>query len=308
VKRLVVVAALAIIGTAFLQVQHAPAVRADASGRGGDFVPIAPESNLVDTRNGNGGIGSNPVGANSTHAISVLGHAGIPASGVSAILVDIEAANPSATTWLILWPDGSPFPATTTLNAKAGEFISNSAVVQVAANGKIDLYNKAGTTDVVIDVQGYFTQTSSGTTGRGGFVPVPDTRIVDTRSGLGAPKATIASQGSLTVTVTTGPVPTTANAVFINLLIPGASQHGFISAYPVGVTTTVSILNFEAGSTNTGGGIKVGTNGRITLVNHSPAAINMVLDLQGYFTASSATGAGLRPANAVLIDTRSTGT
>ncbi|HEY4025220.1 MAG TPA: hypothetical protein VGO86_02225, partial [Candidatus Dormibacteraeota bacterium] len=298
-------AAALVVAGAIAQIAHAPVARADASGQGGDFVPLAPNGQLLDTRSGIGGV-TGARGPGSTTAVTALGKAGIPASNVRALMVDVITVSPTAGTFLVLWADGTPRPPISMLNALAGQTISNSAVVPVGADGKIDVYNAAGSTQVVINVQGYFTQISTGASGQGGYVPVPDTRLVDTRTGLGAPKAAIASGGTVTVTVTTGPVPTTASSVFVNLIVTSATAGGWLGAYPAGGSTTVSMLDFVAGTTNTGGTVKVGSGGRITLSNHSSAAINIVLDVQGYFVATSTQGAGLRNAAARLLDTRST--
>jgi len=296
--------ALALAG-AVAQVARAPVARADASGRGGDFVPLTPSGQLLDTRSGIGGV-TGARGPASTTVVTALGKAGIPTSNVRALMVDVTTVGPTAGTFLVLWADGTPRPPISMLNALAGQVISNSAVVPVGADGKIDVYNSAGSTHVVVDVQGYFTQISSGASGQGGYVPVPATRLVDTRTGQGAPRAAIASGGSLTVTVATGPVPATANAVFVNLIVPSATAGGWIGAFPAGGSTKVSLLDFVAGTTDTGGTVKVGTGGKITLVNHSGAAVNVALDVQGYFVASTTQGAGLRNAAARLLDTRST--
>jgi hypothetical protein len=295
---------LSLVAT-FMAVSRAPAARADASGRGGDYVPLSPTTHLLDTRNGTGGISGLRTGG-STTAITVLGKAGVPASGVSAVLLDVSPVRPTAQTFLTLWPHGTPRPGVSMVNAGTNEIISNSAVVQVGSNGQIDLYNAAGSTHVSIDVQGYFTQTSSGGTGAGGFMPITSTRLVDTRAGLGAPRAAIPSGGSLTVTLATGPVPTTANAVFLNIIVPSAAASGWLAAYPVGGTAATSIFDFMTGTTDTGAAVKIGTGGKVTFVNHSASAAHLVLDAHGYFSPSTTEGAGLRTAGVRLFDSRST--
>src|SRR5262245_46986667 len=97
------VAALALAIVA-LAVPRGPAAHADAAGKGGDFVPLTPSVQALDTRNGTGGL-SGARTAGSTSSFPVLGVGGIPAAGVSAVMVDITAVSPTVATALELWAD-----------------------------------------------------------------------------------------------------------------------------------------------------------------------------------------------------------
>jgi hypothetical protein len=292
---------LALAATA-LVVPHAMPVYADAAGKGGDFVPLSPSGALLDTRNGTGGV-TGPRTAGSTATFLVRGRGGVPAAGVSAVLVDVTAVSPTAATHLTLWPDGSSRPALSMVTAAANQIISNSAVVPVGANGRLALFNNAGSTHVTVDVQGYFTETAGGA--GGGFVPVNHTRLVDTRSGLGGAAGAIAAGGSRTFTLTGGVIPAGAAAAFLDLIVTGATDNGWLAAYPAGGSGR-SVMDFETGTTTHGAAVKLAADGRVTFANHSNETIHLVVTGQGYFTTSSASGAGLRtvPVKRVL-DTRS---
>ena len=294
---------LALVASA-LVVPHATRAHADAAGKGGDFVPLSPGGALLDTRSGTGGV-TGPRTAGSTTTFLVRGRGGVPAAGVSAVLVDVTAISPTTATHLTLWPDGSSRPALSMVNAAANQIISNSAVVPVGANGRLALFNNAGSTHVAVDVQGYFTETAGGA--GGGFVPVNHTRLVDTRSGLGGGAGAIAAGGSRTFTLTGGVIPAGAAAAFLDLIVTGATDNGWLAAYPAGGSGR-SVMDFETGTTTHGAAVKLAADGRGTFVNHSNETIHLVLTGQGYFTASSASGAGLRtlPVNR-LLDTRTTG-
>jgi hypothetical protein len=81
----------------------------------------------------------------------------VPASGVSAVLLRVIVSGPTAGTALALWPDGQPKPSISNINVPAGSpNLSNHAVVAVGANGKVDLYNQAGSVHVAVEVAGYF--------------------------------------------------------------------------------------------------------------------------------------------------------
>ena len=307
-----VVAALAglFVAAAMLVVvapAHAPQARADVTGQGGDFVPFDTPQRLLDTRNGTGGI-TGPLTGGSVNSFPVLGRAGVPTTNVRAVLLNVATVAPTARTYLELWPDGTARPTVSMQNVDAGQTLSNTAVVAPGANGSVSIYNDSGSVNAVVDVEGYFTVGSGGPGGE--FVPVTQTRLVDTRSGLGAPQAPIPAHGSLTVTLATSPVPATANAVFVSVTVPGVSANGsgYLSAYPAGGTDGNPVKNFTSGDTAAGASLKLGTNGAVTFVNHSGGSVNVVLDVQGYFTQSSTEGAGLRIATGRLINTKTAGT
>ena len=52
---------------------------------------------------------------------------GVPASGVSAVALNIAASDPSTTTYITAWPNGETRPNTSNLNAKAGVALNNLA-------------------------------------------------------------------------------------------------------------------------------------------------------------------------------------
>ena len=81
----------------------------------------------------------------------------MPASGVSAVALNIAAYNATATTWITAWPNGETRPNSSNLNPRAGINVSNLAIVKVGTNGQVQLFNGVGTIDVVVDVVGYFT-------------------------------------------------------------------------------------------------------------------------------------------------------
>lgn len=294
-----------LIAVATFAVVPAGGAYADAAGKGGDFVPLAAPVPLLDTRSGLGATAGVRTGG-STTTVQVLGRAGVPAAGVSAVLVDVAVVNPTTGTVLTVWPDLTDRPGVSMLNADPGVVQSNTAIVPVGSNGKINIYNHAGSTHLVADVHGYFLSAPSTGTGLGGFVPMTHTRLVDTRSGLGAPAATIPSGGTITVTVGNGaPVPATANAAWLNLTVVGATAQSYLSTYPAGGAVGSSTIDFPTGTSAQSTAVKLGTGGRVVIRNAGGGAIHLLVDAQGYFTAAPTSGAGLRPSQRRLLDTRS---
>ena len=68
----------------------------------------------------------------------------------------MTVTNPTSGSYLILWPDGSTQPLASDLNYSTGQTVANLVVVAVGANGRFDLFNGAGFTDVVVDVVGWY--------------------------------------------------------------------------------------------------------------------------------------------------------
>jgi hypothetical protein len=272
--------------------------------RGGNFVRLPNSAAILDTRSAIGA----PTGvraANSVTSFQVTGVGGVPASGVSAVLLDVTAVTTTSATHLTVFPEGTPRnPALSMLNAAASQTISNSAVVNLPASGKLSVHTSGGGVHIVIDVQGYYTRTP--TTG-GGFVPVDFTRVVDTRSGLGGSAGTIPAGGSRAFTLTGGVIPTGAAVAFLDLIVTGATRQGWVGTFATGGTNR-SVMDFVAGTMSHAVSARLGADGRATFTNNSGAPIHMVMTATGYYTASPTTGAGLRTITAVRkLDTRNVG-
>ncbi|HET6212288.1 MAG TPA: hypothetical protein VFE14_05385, partial [Micromonosporaceae bacterium] len=300
-----IAALLAIL--AGLALPAAPA-HADAAGRGGDFVPFATPSVLLDTRNGTGGFtGARP--ANSTTEFQVAGRGGVPSAGARAVLLGLILVNPATAGHLDAWPSGTARPGVSMVNGEAGKVTSNAAVVALGANGKVVVGNATGSTHIVVQAEGYYTENTL-SIGLGGYIPVTQTRIADTRSGLGVPAQPIDAGKTVTVKVGNGaPVPATATAAVVNLTVL-TFWDGWVGAYPTGTSgTSTSLMNYRPGITASAGVVKLGTNGGVTFINKNGTAIQLVVDVEGYFTAQPTEGSGLRTLTAKrLVDTRTTGT
>jgi hypothetical protein len=271
--------------------------------RGGTFVRLPTSAAVLDTR---GSIGGAPgvKAAGTTTSFPVTGVGGIPATGVTAVLVDVTAVTTTAGMYLTVFPEGTTRPAAlSTLNVTGDQILSNSAVVAVPASGKLSVYNNGGGVHIIVDVQGYYTR--AGTSG-GGYVPVTPTRLVDTRSGLGGGGTTaIPSGGSRTFPFTGGVIPTGASAAFVDLIATGATAQGWIGTFATGGTSR-SVMDYVPGTTSHGVAVRLGTDGRATFTNNSGSPIHLVMTATGYFTGAPATGAGLRTLAARrLVDTRS---
>jgi hypothetical protein len=122
---------------------------------GGSGLDTTGPVRILDTRNGTGGV-SSPVGAGKTISVQVTGKNGVPASGVSAVVLNVTATNPTASSFVTVYPDGASRPVVSNLNFTAGETIPNLVVVPVGSDGKADFYNASGSVNLLADLAGYF--------------------------------------------------------------------------------------------------------------------------------------------------------
>ena len=121
----------------------------DATVSGGEhFTPIAPRR-ILDSRSGMG-----PIGAAKQAAVTAP--AGLLDAQSDAISINLTAVSPTASTYLSLWPTGGTQPAVSAINPAARQTVANGAIVQLGTSNRISVYNRAGSTNVLIDVSGVF--------------------------------------------------------------------------------------------------------------------------------------------------------
>ncbi|MFG2960818.1 hypothetical protein ACGF5O_44740 [Streptomyces sp. NPDC048291] len=270
----------------------------------GDYFPISPSSKIVDTRTSLGV--SAALGAASTTSFQVAGVGGVPSSGVSAVSLVVKAVNATSSgSYLEMWPDGTTKPSPgSTVNFSSGDTTSNAAIVAVGSDGKIDVYNSGSTVDLVVDVSGYFTS-AGGATSPGGYVPVAQERLLDTRNGTGAPEAKIAPGGTLNVQIDGLAGISDEASVYANLIVPASGDDGSLYAYATGGSTGQPVMDYKSVTTSQGAVIPVGTDGQITLKNGSSTqSIDVVLDVYGYFTDAPSNGGVFTAVQDRLLDTR----
>ena len=136
-----------------------------------------------------------------------------------------------------------------------------------------------------------------------GFTGTTPVRVLDTRIGVGAPQAPLASGATLTLTIPGLPAGTTAVALHVTVVNPTAA--GFLTVYPSGQPLPLaSNLNYVAGQTigNTVT-LRVGPSNTVAIYNGSQGTVDVIADTSGYFAAGTGGGfTGITPARA--LDTR----
>jgi len=282
--------------------------------------PLAPER-ICDTRTGNpSGLQGSALrncegkapGPRGVLVVQVTGLGGVP-DQATAVVLSLTVVDPTTAGFLSVYPAGQSTPGTSSINFEKGETISNMVIVGLSSNGQIAIYNHSGTTNLVIDVEGYIGPESS--SGTGLYDPFDPSRICDTRTDQPANPCTGRAPGprrTMTFPVDgEGPVPSTGVAAVLAVVtVIDPMSNGYISVYPAGgARPVVSQLDYLAGSTtSTSMLLPVGEAGQVSLYSYAGSP-QIAVDVEGYITNGSdpsATGSLLVPASTPvrICDTR----
>jgi hypothetical protein len=231
-----------------------------------NFVPVTP-CRVVDTRGTQpGAIAGGFIPGNSTRGFAIPSVTYCPnsiPSNVTAYSLNVTVVpRGSQLRWITLWPTGQSQPVASTLNSYTGLILANNAIVPAGTNGSITAYVTEDT-DVVIDINGYFTGTQVATgiaVGPGSHAGAFDVAIGNNAGGanettgtanmaIGAGVLSANTSGSLNVGVGNGALisNTTGNQ---NTAIGAAAAHANTSGnYNVAIGAS-SLQNNQTGLDN----------------------------------------------------------
>jgi uncharacterized delta-60 repeat protein len=266
-------------GTVGLLVDVLGYYRAGAATAPGTFAGLTPRR-ILDTRNGVGAPAA-AIPASGVLALTVAGAGGVPATGASAVVLNLTVTRPAVAGFVVAYPDGAAQPSTSAINFVAGQTIPNQVTVQLGPNGKVNLANRsAGTVHLIADVMGYYRAGTA--TAPGSFVPINPARMLDTRQGTAGP---IGSGGSRFASLTAVPaVPGTGAAAAFNVTAAGPTATGTLTVLPgdqfVFATTN---LSFVAGQTIANQAVSGTGYLGIWVINSGAGTVHAVVDVTGYF-------------------------
>jgi hypothetical protein len=255
------------------------------------FVTVTP-CRIADTRNPNGPFGGPAItGGTSRDFVIPNSACGIPSSA-AAYSINVTVVPRGQLGFLTVWPSGQPFPLASTLNSIDGRVKANAAIVPAGSNGAISIY-VTDTTDVIVDINGYFVSSGASTLT---FFPLTPCRIADTRSSngsLGGPFIGGGQSRSFPVRSSTCNVPGTSQAYSLNFTAVPRGTLGYITTWPTGGSTPlVSTLNAITGQVTANAAIvPAGTNGEVSV--YAANDTDLVIDINGYFAPSGAGGLSL---------------
>src|SRR5439155_898236 len=145
-------------------------------------------------------------------------------------------------------------PNASNLNFVAGQTVPNLVVAKVGDNGQVTIFNAAGTTNVIVDVSGWFDDATPSPFGPAAnatgarLVPRTPARLLDTRPNGGPIGA--ASSRTLTVTGAGGVPSSGVTAVVLNVTATEPTSPSTLTVFPTrSEPPNASNLNFVAGQT-----------------------------------------------------------
>lgn len=277
---------------------------------GSDLTATSP-SRLLDTRDGptfttvDGEFaGNGRLGANRTLRLDVAGRAGLPADGVGGVIVNVAAVAPSADSYVTVHPAGSARPNASNLNTAPGRTLPNLVFVRLSDDGRLDLFNRFGDVDLVVDLLAWVP------TGSSTFEPVGPERLMDTRVGTGIDTVDgrVLGDGAFgggerrrLQIAGRGAVPASgAGAVALNVTAVGPTAASFVTVWPAGrPRPDASNLNLAPGRTLPNVVlVPLPASGAIDIFNLA-GSTDIVVDVLGWFPGPPAAGVNAAVAGAL---------
>jgi hypothetical protein len=233
----------------------------------------------LDTRAGGGA----PIAAGGARVLTVAGKGGVPASGVTAVAVNVTATEGQQPGYVRVFKTGTAQPAISTVDYAAHQAIANLTIVDLNPSGQFTIVNHSTrAVHVIVDVQGYFTA------GAGSSLhPLTITRVLDTRtSGSGTP---LAGQSGMTITLggKAGVPGSGITMVAINVTATQPVAPGYLQLYSVNDSKpSTSNVDFVGGQTIANSAyVRVSDTGSLKIYNGSSAPVHVIVDIEGFGTS-----------------------
>lgn len=282
-----------------------------------------PPARVLDTRNAIGAPKA-PVGQGGVIKLDMLGAAGVPTTGVSAVVLNLTVTGATKPSYLTVWPAGTTRPTASSINFVAGTNRANLVTMPLgtvgADTGKVSIYNDQGSVHVIADVMGYYVAEGA-TTAAGLYQTVPAERLLDSRDvAFGGP---FASHEAVSVPVDYNDLAAGLDvnphirALAVNITAVRPTMAGFLTAWDgVGAMPTTSTLNFAPGTIAPNMAIvpvapcmDCGTATglpSITVVNGSLGTVHVLVDIVGFYDDGNlGDGMRFRPLTPTrIVDTR----
>jgi hypothetical protein len=262
-----------------LSIVIAPLAHADTS-TPGSYNTLTP-TRVLDTRIG---LGAPKIAVAAGATLTFVATRAI-AAPVSAVTLNVTAVLPTTAGFLTVFAAGAPRALASNLNFQVGQTVPNLVVTPVGSGGRVSIYNGSnGTVDILADLHGYFLG-GAATATPGTLAPMGTKRFLDTRIGLGAPKARVGGSSTVTLKVAgVNKIPVDATAVVVNVTATGGAGSGYITASSGSPLPNTSVLNYVKNQDRANLMLQqIGPDGTISLFNGSTTTVDLVADIQGYF-------------------------
>ncbi len=207
--------------------------------------------------------------------LTVVGHGGVPDSGVGAVALNVTAVDALGAGFVTVYPCG-PMPTTSNVNYVAGQTVPNAVIAPLSDDGRVCFYTFKSI-HLVVDVSAWFPVGSE-------LHPLVPSRLIDTRIGVGLPARPLADQEAVEFSVLgKGGVPGSGvGAVALNVTAVDATGPGFLTVYPCGPLPTTSNVNYVTWQTVPNAVIApLSSDG--TVCFYTFKSIHLVVDVSAWF-------------------------
>jgi hypothetical protein len=245
------------------------------------FYPLTP-CRVLDTRNRSGTFGGPSITGGTSRSFPIPSrNCNVPASA-AAYSLNVTVVPQGLLGYLTVWPTGQTLPVVSTLNSLDGTVLANAAIVSAGTSGAVSIF-AANTTDVIVDINGYFAPPG---TGGLNFYTVTPCRIVDTRNATGTFGGPIMNGGTTrTFPLSEGSceLPSTAAAYSLNMTVVPSGFLGYLTTWPTGGSQpVVSTLNAYKGQVVANAAlVPAGTGGAVNVYVTNDTQV--IIDTNGYF-------------------------
>ena len=259
---------------------------ADASGTfidQGAYHALAP-TRIMNTRTGLGG--SPTLTPNTTVDLKVTGGS-VDATHAAAVVLNVTAAETTASSYLTVWPKGETRPTASNVNFPSAGAAANLVVVGVGTNGTISIYLEAGSANVIVDLLGWFDGGGPGAPPGATYHAITPARLVDTRNAE-APKFNAGDTRTFTLRGAAGiPDATAVTAVIANVAAVAPTGGGYFTLFPTGgPQPDTSTVNFVPGQDRANLSFVTLSSSGQTSVFAFGAPVHALIDIAGYFSTS----------------------
>ena len=266
------------------------------------FVPTEP-CRVLDTRNGspiNGGTSQN------FDLPELAEGAGCPSlAGAIAYSLNVTVVPNKTLGYLTIWPSGEFQPNVSTMNSSDGRIKANAAIVPAGYQGGVSIF-VTDTSNVILDVNGYFTAPASGTLQ---YYKLTPCRIVDTRNGQDMGSLQAGVERDYNIAGTCG-IPASAKAYSFNITaVPSKGALDYLTVWPKGQSRpVVSTLNNNTGTIVANAAIVPAGSDNATAFYANNNQTDLLVDVDGYFAAPASGGLSLyTQVPCRVLDTRQSG-
>jgi hypothetical protein len=287
----------------------------------GTYYGLATPTRFLDTR---GPTKTGPrLAAGSTTSVQIAGRSNIPATGVSAVVLNLTAVTTTSQGFFTVFPSGTTRPTASTINFPSGWTGANMATVPLGADGKISIFNYGGAAHAIVDVLGWYAKDDSVRTGNGMGAQFLSTasgdpeRIYDSRKDPDNGNLPFVGGDFIQFTDTwdTAASATAVKAYAMNITAVDATTSGVLTAWAGGTVPkpNTSTVNYVKGtiapnmSVVPAGHLTATTTG-FRVQNTGSGSVHMVVDIIGYYLADDSAGLRFKPlasgAPVRILDTR----